>query len=113
MAGSAVFALSLTGCGTDDSGDSAQSATTTTSPAPVAVDNAKAGMFVVSYRNAFPDLTQGREDRELAEMFSGICGGIAAGESQDAVVADIVARTDSAATTEQALAIYATARYMC
>ncbi len=111
MTGSAVVALLLTGCGTDDS---PQSAATTTTTAPTgAVDNAKAGMFVVSYRNAFPDLTQGREDREIAELFSAICGGIAAGESQDAVVADIVTRTDSAATTDQALAIYATARYMC
>lgn len=70
-------------------------------------------MFVVSYRNAFPALTEGRADSELADMFGAICGGIDAGESQDTAVADIVARTDSAATTEEALAIYATARYMC
>jgi len=113
-AGSAVLALLLAGCGTEDSGDSAQNtAAATSAPQTGAVDNAKAGMFVVGYRNAFPALAQDRDDSEITELFTGICDGIDAGESQDAVVADIVERTGSAATTDEAQAIFVTAQYMC
>ncbi len=121
-AGSAAFVLLLAGCGTDDSGHSTDSGrtTATSSAAPAAdaaesgtVGNAKASMFVIAYTNAFPELAGGRADGEIAELFTTVCGAIAEGENRDATVAEIVERTGSAATTDEADAIYTLAQYMC
>ncbi|WP_280194978.1 hypothetical protein [Nocardia farcinica] len=114
-----LFALLIAGCG-DNAGDAGAPGTSSSpaasAPAGSVPDTAKAGMFVVSYRSAFPKLAEGRSDAQIAELFTGTCSDITGGKSEDAVVDGIVERTGSggtAATTEEARAIYTTAKYMC
>ncbi|MEV0031109.1 hypothetical protein [Nocardia sp. NPDC050793] len=117
-----LFALLVAGCGSDDKDSAAPAATSAaaspaTQPNSAAVpDNAKAGMFVVSYRSAFPKLADGRSDAQVADIFTATCKDIKDGKAEDAVVQNIVDRTKSgqtAATKEEAQAIYTTAKYLC
>ncbi len=118
----ALFALLVAGCSSDDKATDATSATSAAAspaaqPNGAAVpDSAKAGMFVVSYRSAFPKLADGRSDAQVADIFTGTCKDIKDGKAEDAVVQGIVERTKSGpatATKEEAQAIYTTAKYLC
>ncbi|WP_141812491.1 hypothetical protein [Nocardia bhagyanarayanae] len=114
-----LFALLIAGCSSDDKDTAASS--TSASPAAqtsgaAVPDNAKAGMFVVSYRSAFPKLAEGRSDAQIAEIFTATCKDIKDGKAEDAIVQSTVDRTKSgqtAATKEEAQAIYTTAKYLC
>ncbi|MEU2254380.1 hypothetical protein ABZ540_14555 [Nocardia xishanensis] len=113
-----LFALLVAGCGSDDKDSAAPAATSSAAqPNSAAVpDSAKAGMFVVSYRSAFPKLADGRSDAQVAEIFTATCKDVKDGKAEDAVVHNIVDRTKSgqtAATKEEAQAIYTTAKYLC
>ncbi|MFF0542142.1 hypothetical protein ACWEVD_09435 [Nocardia thailandica] len=114
VAGAAAFALFVAGCG-DDSSNSAAPTTTSTAP-EVKVDATQAGVFVVNYRNAFPKLAEGLDDRAVSKVLTTTCGEIKAGKSQDEVVKSIVtvAKNGSAApTNDEALAVYQVAKLMC
>ncbi|MFD4428685.1 hypothetical protein [Nocardia sp. NPDC058497] len=112
-ASATVFALLLAGCGDDSSSTAASSS----SAAPTAqVDSGKAGMFVVSYRNAFPKLAEGRDDAAVSGVLTQTCGDIKAGKAESDVVAGIVQSSTNgatAATTEEAQAIFQMAKLMC
>ncbi|WP_278262632.1 hypothetical protein [Nocardia sp. AG03] len=112
-ASATVFALLLAGCGDD----SAATEPASTTAAPTAqLDASKAGMFVVSYRNAFPKLAEGRDDAALSGLLSKTCADITAGKSKDDVVAGIEKNAKNgatAATTEEAQAIYEMSKLMC
>lgn len=112
-ASATVFALLLAGC----SDDSSSTAGSSSSAAPTAqVDSGKAGMFVVSYRNAFPKLAEGRDDAAVSGVLTQTCGDIKAGKSESDVVAAIVKNSKNgatAATTEEAQAIFQMAKLMC
>ncbi len=111
-AGTAVFALLLTGCG-EDSSTAAAPATTT--PA-VQVDPGKAGMFVVSYRNAFPKLAAGRDDLAVSGVLNQTCSDIKAGKSEADTIAGIVKSSTNgsvSATEQEARAVYDMAKLMC
>ncbi|MFE3545712.1 hypothetical protein ACFXK0_22340 [Nocardia sp. NPDC059177] len=112
-ASATVVAVLLAGCGDDSA--AADSAATSAAPT-VQVDASKAAMFVVSYRNAFPKLSEGRDDAALRGVLGQTCGDIAAGKSTDDVVAGIVRNATNGATaasTEEAQAIYEMATRMC
>lgn len=112
-ASATVFALLLAGC----SDDSSSTAGSSSSAAPAAqVDSGKAGMFVVSYRNAFPKLAEGRDDAAVSGVLTQTCGDIKAGKPESDVVAAIVKNSKNgatAATTEEAQAIFQMAKLMC
>ncbi|MEV0436489.1 hypothetical protein [Nocardia sp. NPDC050413] len=111
-AGTAVFALLLTGCG-EDSSTAAAPATTT--PA-VQVDPGKAGMFVVSYRNAFPKLAAGRDDLAVSGVLNQTCSDIKAGKAEADTIAGIVKSSTNgsvSATEQEARAVYDMAKLMC
>ncbi|MFF2087411.1 hypothetical protein ACFVVM_26865 [Nocardia sp. NPDC058176] len=113
-ASTTVFALLLSGCG-DDSSTTADSPSTSAAPT-AEVDAGKAGMFVVSYRNAFPKLAEGRDDKTVAGVLTQTCGDIAAGKSESDTVAGIVASStngSATATDEEAQAIYQMSKLMC
>ncbi|MFE9788029.1 hypothetical protein ACFYO7_21875 [Nocardia salmonicida] len=115
-ASATVFALLLAGC-SDDSSSSAGSPTASTTAAPTfQVEASKAGMFVVSYRNAFPKLAQGRDDATVAAVLNHSCSEIKAGKSEADTVATIIKAAkngDTAATTEEATAVYQMSKLMC
>ncbi|MEV0686822.1 hypothetical protein AB0I35_23425 [Nocardia sp. NPDC050378] len=111
-AGTAVFALLLTGCSEDSS--TAAPATTTT-PA-VQVDPGKAGRFVVSYRNAFPKLAAGRDDLAVSGVLNQTCSDIKAGKAEADTIAGIVKSSTNgsvSATEQEARAVYDMAKLMC
>ncbi|MFD4462840.1 hypothetical protein [Nocardia sp. NPDC058480] len=112
-ASASVFALLLAGCSDDSSSAGAPS----TTPAPAfQVEASKAGMFVVSYRNAFPKLAQGRDDAAVAAVLNHSCSEIKAGKSEADTIATILAAAkngDTAATTEEATAVYQMSKLMC
>ena len=84
-----------------------------TSAPEVKVDATQAGVFVVNYRNAFPKLAEGLDDRAVSKVLTTTCGEIKAGKSQDEVVKSIVtvAKNGSAApTNDEALAVYQVAK---
>ncbi|MFB7878332.1 hypothetical protein ACFC06_24055 [Nocardia sp. NPDC056064] len=113
-ASATVFALLLAGCGDDSA--ATESAPTTTPAATGQLDASKAGMFVVSYRNAFPKLAEGRDDAALSGLLSKTCGDITAGKSKDDVVAGIeknATNGTTTATTQEAQAIYEMSKFMC
>ncbi|MDO3648703.1 hypothetical protein [Nocardia mangyaensis] len=113
-ASTTVFALLLSGCG-DDSSSTTDSSSTAAAPS-AEVDAGKAGMFVVSYRNAFPKLAEGRDDKAVADVLTQTCGDIAAGKSEPDTVAGIVSSTENGsatATNEEAQAIYQMSKLMC
>lgn len=113
-ASTTVFALLLSGCG-DDSSSTADAPATSTAPT-AAVDPGKAGMFVVSYRNAFPKLSEGRDDKAVAGVLTQTCGDIQAGKSETDTVAGIVASSTNgaeSATEEEAQAIFQMSKLMC
>ncbi|GGN92547.1 hypothetical protein GCM10011610_53750 [Nocardia rhizosphaerihabitans] len=73
-------------------------------------------MFVVSYRNAFPKLAEGRDDAAVSGVLTQTCGDIKAGKPESDVVAAIVKNSKNgatAATTEEAQAIFQMAKLMC
>ncbi|MCP2298492.1 hypothetical protein SAMN04244553_3741 [Nocardia amikacinitolerans] len=115
-----LFALLIAGCSSDDK-DTATASSTSTSPATqpsgaAVPDSAKAGMFVVSYRSAFPKLAEGRSDAQIAEIFTATCKDIKDGKAEDAIVQSTVDRSKSgqtAASKEEAQAIFTTAKYLC
>src|SRR5690242_12847498 len=85
-ASATVFALLLAGC-SDDSSSTASSS----SAAPTTqVEATKAGMFVVSYRNAFPKLAAGRDDKSVSDVLNLTCTDIKAGKSETDTVAAVV-----------------------
>ncbi|GAD87444.1 hypothetical protein [Nocardia asteroides] len=113
-ASATVFALLLAGCGDDTSTTTA--ATSTSAAAAAQVDSGKAGMFVVSYRNAFPKLAEGRDDAAIGGLLTQTCGDIKAGKAEADVVAGVVKNAKNGATaptTEEAQAIYQMAKLMC
>ncbi|MFD3745935.1 hypothetical protein [Nocardia sp. NPDC058633] len=112
-ASATVLALLLAGCGDDSS--SAEASAPATTPT-FQVEASKAGMFVVSYRNAFPKLAQGRDDAAVAAVLNHSCSDIKAGKSEADTIATVLAAAengDTAATTEEATAIYQMAKLMC
>ncbi|MFD3510792.1 hypothetical protein [Nocardia sp. NPDC058666] len=116
-ASATVFALLLAGCSDDSSSSAGAPAAATTTAAPATqVDATKAGTFVVSYRNAFPKLAQGRDDATVAAVLNHSCSDIKAGKSQDEAVATIqkaAKNGDVAATKEEATAVYQMSTMMC
>ncbi|MFD9552125.1 hypothetical protein ACFWBG_32495 [Nocardia salmonicida] len=116
-ASATVFALLLAGCSDDSSSAGASTASTSTMAAPTfQVEASKAGMFVVSYRNAFPKLAQGRDDAAVAAVLNHSCSEIKAGKSEADTVATIIKAAkngDTAATTEEATAVYQMSKLMC
>ncbi|MBC7304472.1 MAG: hypothetical protein H5T78_26440 [Nocardia sp.] len=107
-----VFALLLAGC----SDDSSSSAAATTAVSTYQVDASKAGMFVVSYRNAFPKLAEGRDDAAVAAVLNRSCSDIEAGKSEADTVATIIeaaSNGDTAPTNEEAIAVYQMSKLMC
>ncbi len=114
-ASATVFALLLAGCSDDSSSAGAPTASTTAAPT-FQVEASKAGMFVVSYRNAFPKLAQGRDDAAIAAVLNHSCSEIKAGKSEADTVATIIKAAkngDTAATTEEATAVYQMSKLMC
>ncbi|APE33914.1 hypothetical protein BOX37_07960 [Nocardia mangyaensis] len=114
-ASTTVFALLLSGCG-DDSSSTTDSSSSTAAAPTAEVDAGKAGMFVVSYRNAFPKLAEGRDDKAVADVLTQTCDDIAAGKSEPDTVAGIVSSTENGsatATDEEAQAIYQMSKLMC
>ncbi|MFD6401714.1 hypothetical protein [Nocardia sp. NPDC060249] len=115
-ASATVFALLLAGCG-DDSSSAGSPAAASTMPAPsFQVEASKAGMFVVSYRNAFPKLAQGRDDAAVAAVLNHSCSEIKAGKSEADTIATVkkAAKNGSTeATTEEATAVYQMSTLMC
>ncbi|MEV6362819.1 hypothetical protein [Nocardia asteroides] len=112
-ASATVFALLLAGCGDDTT---TTAATSTSAAAAAQVDSGKAGMFVVSYRNAFPKLAEGRDDAAIGGLLTQTCGDIKAGKAEADVVAGVVKNAKNGATaptTEEAQAIYQMAKLMC
>ncbi|MFC9877771.1 hypothetical protein [Nocardia salmonicida] len=116
-ASATVFALLLAGCSDDSSSAGASTASTSTMAAPTfQVEASKAGMFVVSYRNAFPKLAQGRDDAAVAAVLNHSCSEIKAGKSEADTVATIIKAAkngDTTATTEEATAVYQMSKLMC
>ncbi|GEM31794.1 hypothetical protein NN3_28010 [Nocardia neocaledoniensis NBRC 108232] len=112
-ASATVLALLLAGCGDDSS---ASPATSTTAAPATKVDATKAGMFVVSYRNAFPKLAEGRDDAAVANVLNLTCSDIKAGKSEADTVAAVVTYSKNGATTatnDEAKTIYETVKLMC
>ncbi|WP_330232165.1 hypothetical protein OHA40_06535 [Nocardia sp. NBC_00508] len=115
-ASATVFALLLTGCGDDKSSTTTSSTTAAASEgATGAVDNVKAGAFVVSFRGAFPKLAEGKDDAKIASILSETCTDIKAGKPEDEVVGNITKRaaSNTQPTPEEAKAIYQMAKLMC
>ncbi|MFE1597220.1 hypothetical protein [Nocardia sp. NPDC058705] len=113
-ASATVFALLLAGC-SDDSSSAGSPATTTAAPA-FQVEASKAGMFVVSYRSAFPKLSEGRDDATIAAVLNHSCSDLKAGKSEADTIATIqkaAKNGDVAATTEEATAVYQMSKMMC
>nr|WP_228537701.1 hypothetical protein [Nocardia sp. XZ_19_231] len=105
----------MAGCSDDSSSAGSPTATTTAAPT-FQVEASKAGMFVVSYRNAFPKLAQGRDDAAVAAVLNHSCSEIKAGKSEADTVATIIKAAengDTAATTEEATAVYQMSKLMC
>lgn len=114
-ASATVFALLLAGCG-DDSSSSAADGSPATTTTDYKVDPSKAGMFVVSYRNAFPKLAAGRDDATVATVLNQSCSDIKAGKSEADTIASIIKATKNgadAATEDEARAIYQMSTLMC
>ncbi len=114
-ASATVFALLLAGCSDDSSSAGSPTATTTAAPA-FQIEASKAGMFVVSYRSAFPKLSEGRDDATIAAVLNHSCSDIKAGKSEADTVATIIKAAkngDTAATTEEATAVYQMSKLMC
>ncbi|MFC4127085.1 hypothetical protein [Nocardia rhizosphaerae] len=112
-ASATVIALLLAGCGDDTT--ATEPASTTAAPA-TKVDAAKAGMFVVSYRNAFPKLAEGRDDAAVADVLNLTCSDIKAGKSEADTVAAVVTYSKNGSTTateDEAKTIYETVKLMC
>ncbi|PKV76522.1 hypothetical protein ATK86_7452 [Nocardia fluminea] len=110
-----LFALLLAGCGDDSASAGSPAASTTPAPS-FQVEASKAGMFVVSYRNAFPKLAQGRDDAAVAAVLNHSCSEIKAGKSEADTIATIMKAAkngDTAATTEEATAVYQMSTLMC
>ncbi|TCJ93458.1 hypothetical protein DFR71_5303 [Nocardia alba] len=116
-ASATVFALLLAGCSDDSSSAAPAAPAATTMPAPTyQVEATKAGMFVVSYRNAFPKLAQGRDDAAVAAVLNHSCSEIKAGKSEADTVATIkkaAKNGNTEATTEEATAVYQMSTLMC
>ncbi|MFG3620228.1 hypothetical protein [Nocardia sp. NPDC047654] len=114
-AGATLLALLLTGCGDDKTNDAGSQATTTAAQAAAQVDSVKAGAFLVSFRGAFPKLSEGKDDAKIASILTETCGDIKAGKSEDDVVANITKRAGGATqpSSEEAKAIYQMAKLMC
>ncbi|MET9214568.1 MULTISPECIES: hypothetical protein [unclassified Nocardia] len=114
-ASATVFALLLAGCGDDSSSAAAGGSSAATTP-EYKVDPSKAGMFVVSYRNAFPKLSAGRDDAAVATVLNQSCGDIKGGKSEADTIAGIIKATKNgadAATEDEARAIYQMSTLMC
>ncbi|GAA5058159.1 hypothetical protein GCM10023318_37160 [Nocardia callitridis] len=100
----------LSACGGDDSDSAAPSPSA--GAVDQAVDNAKAGTFVASFRGAFPKLAEGKDDSAVAAIFTDTCADITAGKSEDDIVASTEQRA-SGASHEQAQAVYQTVKMLC
>ncbi|MFC6013408.1 hypothetical protein [Nocardia lasii] len=112
-ASATAFALLLTGCDDDSAAATDAPASTTTT---FQIDASKAGMFVVSYRNAFPKLAEGRDDAAVASVLNQSCADIKSGKSEaDTIAAIAKAASNGAttATTEEATAVYQMSKLMC
>ncbi|MGY0497596.1 hypothetical protein ACWZHB_03750 [Nocardia sp. FBN12] len=114
-ASATVFALLLAGCSDDSSAAGSPAASTTAAPA-FQIEASKAGMFVVSYRSAFPKLSEGRDDATIAAVLNHSCSDIKAGKSEADTVATIIKAAkngDTTPTTEEATAVYQMSKLMC
>lgn len=115
-ASATVFALLLAGCSDDSSSAGSPAAATTTAAPAFQIEASKAGMFVVSYRSAFPKLSEGRDDATIAAVLNHSCSDIKAGKSEADTVATIIKAAkngDTAPTTEEATAVYQMSKLMC
>lgn len=108
-----AFALLVAGCGDDKAADkpaATTSAAASTGAAPI-VDSAKAGTFVVTFKNAFPKLAEGKDDAKIAAFYAETCKDVKAGKPEDEIVKNISSR--SGAAQAEAPAIYQVAKLTC
>ncbi len=117
-----MFALLLAGCNDDTSNSSSSASGAASSVAKAAgdvaqiVDSTKAGTFVVSFKAAFPKLSQGRTDAQISTILNQTCADIKAGKAEDATVTAVAAHAKNGsveATKEEAQAIYQMVKLMC
>jgi PBP1b-binding outer membrane lipoprotein LpoB len=117
-----LFTLLLAGCNNDKASSAAPSSTASAGTSSAssadspALDNVKAGTFVVSYRNAFPKLAEGKDDAGIRDILVETCKDIKDGKAEDPVVQNVITRTKTGsvqATKEEAQAIYQMAKMLC
>jgi PBP1b-binding outer membrane lipoprotein LpoB len=117
-----LFTLLLAGCSDNNASSAAPSSTASagTSSASSAdspvLDNVKTSAFVVSYRNAFPKLAEGKDDAKIRDIVVQTCKDIKDGKAEDAVVQNVITRTKTGsvqASKEEAQALYQMAKMLC
>ncbi|MFE7801760.1 hypothetical protein [Nocardia sp. NPDC057440] len=123
-ASATLFTLLLAGCNDDTAGSATPSTPASPGSSSVsaaggdapALDNFKAGTFVVSFRTAFPKLADGKDDNKIRDVLVETCKDVKNGKSEDAVVQNIIKHTKTGsveASKDEAQAIYQMAKLLC
>ncbi|WP_137874783.1 hypothetical protein [Rhodococcus sp. Q] len=87
-----------------------------TSRASGAVDAIQSGTFVAAFRAGYPDLSEGRDDAAIEDIYAETCAAIDANVDEATVVSELQVRAGNGgteATPEQAQQIYNIAKPLC
>ncbi len=87
-----------------------------TSRASGAVDAIQSGAFVAAFRAGYPDLSEGRDDAAIEDIYAETCAAIDANVDESTVVSELQVRAGNngtEATQEQAQQIYNIAKPLC
>ncbi|WP_280457808.1 hypothetical protein [Nocardia carnea] len=76
-----VLAVAAAACQSDGAEPESTAATSSVAnPGTAAIDQVKAGSFVIGFRGAFPGLAEGRNDAAITAIFTETCADIRSGE---------------------------------
>ncbi|MEU4316504.1 hypothetical protein [Nocardia sp. NPDC024068] len=111
-------ALAGTACQSESNTPDAEITATAvrTSPDSAALDQVKAGSFVIGFRGGFPALAEGRDDAAIAAIFTETCADIRSGTTENEAVSAVSDRLGEGGTQvgpQEAQAVYQMIAVMC
>lgn len=116
-AGAAEGAISSAQSAAEGAISSAQSAAgSLANRAGGVVDSIQAGAFTAAFRAGYPDLSEGRDDAAIQDIYAQTCAAIDDGVDEAEVIAELRVRAGNQgtdATEQQATQIYNIAKPMC
>lgn len=113
-----TFALAGAACQSEGGTPAAETTTAAAAPSPdsAALDQVKAGSFVIGFRGGFPALAEGHDDAAISAVFTDTCGEIRSGTPESDVLDGLTGRLgDGGAqvSPQEAQAVYQMIAVMC